>query len=93
MAWKVVFSIRSRDDLRRIVEFIARDDPTAAERFGMALIAQSEALADTPHLGVPLRERPGTRFLPHGSYLIIYRPDAARARGRCDDNAALRFSS
>ena len=78
MGWKVIFSIRCRDDLRRIVEFIARDDPAAAERFGLALIAQSESLADTPHVGVPMRGRPGTRFFPLGSYLIIYRADAAR---------------
>lgn len=78
MGWSVVFSIRSRDDLRRIVEFIARDDPAAAERFGLALIAQAESLANVPLIGVPMLERPGTRFFPFGPYLIIYRADAAR---------------
>ena len=77
MDWKVIFSLRSQQDLRRIVERIAKDDPTAAERFGLALIAKAESLADTPEMGVPMRERPGTRFFPHGSYLIIYRPDSA----------------
>jgi plasmid stabilization system protein ParE len=42
MGWQVVFLIRSRDDLQRIVEFIARDDAATAERFGPALIAQAE---------------------------------------------------
>jgi plasmid stabilization system protein ParE len=78
MDWKVIFSLRSQQDLRRIVERIAKDDPAAAERFGLALIAQAESLADTPEMGVPMRERPGTRFFPHGSYLIIYRPDSAK---------------
>lgn len=78
MGWQVVFSIRSREDLRRIVEFIAQDDPAAAERFGLALIAQAESFANAPHIGVPMPERPGTRFFPFGSYLIIYRADAAR---------------
>jgi len=78
MGWQVVFSLRSRKDLQGIVEYIARDDPTAAERFGMALIAQAESLANAPHIGVPMLERPGTRFFPFGSYLIIYRPDEAR---------------
>ena len=78
MGWQVVFSIRSRDDLRRIVEFIARDDAAVAERFGLALIAQAESFANAPHIGVPMLERPGTRFFPFGSYLIIYRADAAR---------------
>ena len=78
MDWKVIFSLRSQQDLRRIVERIAKDDPTAAERFGFALIAKAESLADTPEMGVPMLERPGTRFFPHGSYLIIYRPDSAK---------------
>ena len=78
MGWEVVFSLRSRKDLQGIVETIARDDPAAAERFGLALIAHAEALANAPHIGVPMLERPGTRFFPFGPYLIIYRPDDAR---------------
>ena len=78
MGWPVIFSTRSKQDLRRIVEYIARDDPVAAERFGFALIDQAESLAHAPQIGVSIRERPGTRFFPFGSYLIIYRPDAAR---------------
>lgn len=78
MGWPVIFSVRSSHDLRRIVQFIAKDDPIAAERFGLALIAQAEALANAPHIGVPLPERPGTRFFPFGAYLIIYRPDEVR---------------
>ena len=78
MGWQVVFSTRSRQDLQRIVEFIAKDDPAAAERFGLALIDQAETLAKTPLMGIELRERPGTRFFPLGQYLIIYRADAAK---------------
>jgi plasmid stabilization system protein ParE len=44
MGWSVVFSPRSHADLGRIVKYIARDDPAAAERFGMALIAQAARL-------------------------------------------------
>ena len=78
MGWQVVFSTRSQRDLQRIVEHIARDDPIAGERFGLALIDQAESLANAPEIGVLMPERPGTRFLPFSSYLIIYRPDAAR---------------
>ena len=78
MGWQVVFSLRSRKDLQGIVEYIARDDPAAAERFGLELIAHAEALANAPHIGVPMLERPGTRFFPFGPYLIIYRPDETR---------------
>jgi len=78
MGWQIAFSTRSRDDLRKIVERIARDAPAVAARFGLALIAQAESLASAPHVGVPMPERPGTRFFPFGSYLIIYRAEAAR---------------
>jgi plasmid stabilization system protein ParE len=75
MGWQVAFSTRSREDLRKITEYIAQDDPAAAERFGLALVAQAESLANAPQIGMLLAERPGTRFIPFGSYLIIYRAD------------------
>jgi toxin ParE1/3/4 len=78
MAWKVIFSARSKTDLEQIVKYIARDNPTAAERFGSRLIEQAESLSDAPEIGPTLSQRPGTRFFPIGSYLIIYRPDETR---------------
>jgi toxin ParE1/3/4 len=78
MAWEVIFSARSRNDLEQIVKYIARDDPAAAEGFGSKLIAQAESLADAPEMGPRLPQKPDTRFFPVGSYLIIYRPDAKR---------------
>ncbi|MEZ0254345.1 MAG: type II toxin-antitoxin system RelE/ParE family toxin [Chthoniobacter sp.] len=78
MDWEVVFSLRSREDLRKIVTHIATDSPADAERFGLALIAQAESLANAPRIGMPMPERPGARLLPFGSYLIIYRPDSIR---------------
>jgi plasmid stabilization system protein ParE len=78
MGWTVVFSPRCREDLRKIVDYIAADDAAAAERFGFVLIAQAEALAHAPNIGMRMPERPGTRFFPCGSYLIIYRADTAQ---------------
>jgi plasmid stabilization system protein ParE len=75
MAWEVVFSNRSRVDLEKIVEYIARDNPTATERFGLLLLAQAESLASTPEMGPILPQRVTTRFFPVGRYLIIYRLD------------------
>src|SRR5437870_12673083 len=82
MAWEVIFSARSRTDLEQIVRYIARDDPAAAERFGVKLIAQAESLADAPEMGPRLPQRPSTRFFPVGSYVIIYRLDEGRRRVR-----------
>jgi toxin ParE1/3/4 len=76
MAWEVIFSARSRNDLEQIVKYIARDDPVAAERFGLKLVAQAESLVDAPEMGPTLPQKPNTRFFPVGSYLIIYRPEA-----------------
>jgi plasmid stabilization system protein ParE len=78
MGWKVVFSTRSAEDLRRIVEFISRDDPIAAERFGLALIGQAELLAHAPFIGIPMPERANARLFPVGAFLIIYRPETKR---------------
>jgi len=64
--------------LQRIVAYVARDNPAAAERFGIALIYRGESIARAPEIGVVMPERPGTRFLPFGSSLNIYRPDAER---------------
>ena len=77
MDWRVVFSTRSKTDLQKIVEHIARDDLAAAKRFGLLLIEQAESISHAPEPGVRLIERPGTRFLPCGSYLIIYRAEAS----------------
>ncbi len=78
MGWKVVYARRSERDLSEIVAYIARDDPTAAVRFGELLIKKAETLADAPEMGPTLPGKPNTRFLPLGAYLIIYRSDERR---------------
>lgn len=42
MAYKLIWSPVSRDDLRDIVRFIARDNPARAESFGYQLMARAE---------------------------------------------------
>jgi plasmid stabilization system protein ParE len=63
MAWEVIFSARSRNDLEQIVRYIARDDPEAAERFGSKLIERAESLGDTPEIG-PVAAETGYEVLP-----------------------------
>jgi toxin ParE1/3/4 len=75
---EVIFAPRSESDLAKIVSYIANDDPTAAIRFGEMLINKAESLADMPEMGPVLPGKATTRFLPVGSYLIIYRPDERR---------------
>jgi toxin ParE1/3/4 len=78
VGWKIVFAPRSESDLSKIVNYIAKNDPVAAVRFGETLIAKAESLAATPEMGPLLPGKPNTRFFPVGAYLIIYRPDQDR---------------
>jgi len=65
MTWQVIFSARSRIDLQKIVEYIARDNS------GAAVVVDHAGRISGEHA----RNGPGsaTRFFPVGSYLIIYR--------------------
>ncbi len=78
MAWQVVFSDRSTRDLQEIVDYIRRDNSSAAEQFGLRLVEQAEALASAPEMGPVLPQKQNTRFFPVDSYLIIYRADKQR---------------
>ena len=78
MVCKVILSKRSRQDIRRISDWIARDDEVAAVRFADELVSTALSLAAAPEMGKVMPERAGVRFLPHGQYLIIYRPNLRR---------------
>lgn len=51
MAYKLIWSPASRDDLRDIVSFISRDSRQRAEAFGYRLIAETDKLQDFPEIG------------------------------------------
>jgi len=73
--FQVVFSSWASRDLEKIVRYIARDNPNAAERFGLQLADRALSLAE-PHIhnaGGRMPERPGVRKLVLGNYLILYR--------------------
>lgn len=65
---------RRKDDLIAIWITIAQDNPTAADRMLDSLDDSSRRPADNPGLG-PRRDDLllGLRYLPVGSYLILYR--------------------
>lgn len=67
----------AEDDLERIGDYIAQDNPKRALSFVLELRDKCLALADTP-CGFPLvprYERFGIRRCVHGNYLIFYRAD------------------
>lgn len=77
--WKVVISPLALRDLEEIVTFIAHDDPTAAERFGLRLIEEAESLDSFPLSGrvVPEIQNSSIRERIYRSYRIVYRVDAS----------------
>ncbi|MEY2482331.1 MAG: toxin ParE1/3/4 [Verrucomicrobiota bacterium] len=75
MAYKLIWSPVSRDDLRDIVRFIARDNPARAESFGYQLMAQTDRLQEHPEIGriVPEYRDPKIREIIFRPYRIVYR--------------------
>ncbi len=75
MAFKIFVTELANEDLATLVRFIARDNPQAAERFGLALLNKLKLLQDHPHLGriVPERADSNLREIVHQPYRIVYR--------------------
>jgi toxin ParE1/3/4 len=80
MAYKLIWSPASRDDLRDIVTFISRDSPPRAETFAYRLIAETDKLQDFSEIGrvVPEYRLPTIREIIVRSYRIVYRVDHER---------------
>lgn len=72
---KARLSDQAKEDLVGLWEYIAQENPTAADRLLQKLVAQYKSLAENPGLG-RLREelRPGLRSFSVGNYLILYHP-------------------
>lgn len=68
----------AEQDLERIGDYIAADNPARAASFLGELRAACRELADFPRrfLPVPRYEAQGVRHRVHGNYLIFYRVDA-----------------
>jgi plasmid stabilization system protein ParE len=78
-AWRVALSPEAERDLERVTAFLARQNPAAAERIGLELVAVIFSLDELPARGGPVRSRPGLRKVVHRHYLVIYRlHEAAR---------------
>ena len=80
MAYKLIWSPASRDDLRHIVSFISRDSSRRAESFGYRLIAETDKLQNFVEIGrvVPEYHNETIREIIVRSYRIIYRVNHER---------------
>jgi toxin ParE1/3/4 len=70
---RLFFSPSAREDLDGILDYIAKDNPTAAGRFVGKLKEACIRIAEFPSIGVVRDDlAPGVRCFPVGSYLIFY---------------------
>lgn len=67
----------AKEDLLAIWQYIAVDNPGAADDVIDDLLDSSEGLAAFPSLGPDRPDlAPNVRYFPRRKYLIIYRPDS-----------------
>ena len=80
MAYKLIWSPASRDDLHDIAVFIARDNPNRAMSFGYELISETDRLQEFPELGrIVLEYRNNNlREIIFRPYRVVYRLDHDR---------------
>ena len=74
MAFKIVWTEQALEDLQSIVLFIAQDNHTVAESFGLRLMSKVDNLAQFPEIGrvVPEKSDETIREVVLRPYRIIY---------------------
>ncbi len=74
--YRIEWRSMARDDLRAIVRYIGKDNPTRAKSFGQELREKAKLLAQHPELG--RKGRPGLpeslrELVVHPNYIVFYR--------------------
>ncbi len=77
---KIIWSRLAIDRVTEITNYIAKDKPTAAEKWVDKLFAKAENLASFPKSGriVPEINRDQYREIIYGNYRIVYRIEEAQ---------------
>ena len=81
MSRRVLILPNARNDLDRLAEFIASENPDAAERAALAIVDAVESLADFPERGRRIENTQRAElYVPWGrsGYVVQYRIDADR---------------
>lgn len=73
MAYQVIIGRVAERDLAQIYDFIARQNPEAAQSLAQRLLVEAKSLGTFPNRGGHLKGRSGVRFTVVDRYLIIYR--------------------
>lgn len=72
---KLVYTDVAIEDLKRLREFIAMENPTAAGRVATELVSKIKLLTDFPKIGVPVAMAPipdSVRDMCFGKYIVRY---------------------
>ncbi|MFN2477092.1 MAG: type II toxin-antitoxin system RelE/ParE family toxin [Chthoniobacterales bacterium] len=78
MDFKVLIAESALNDLRETVEFVAQDDPAAADRLGYKLLACTLSLAAMPQRFAFHDRSRGIRKMSAPPFLIYYTCDESR---------------
>jgi len=72
---RLIWAPKALEDLRALLEYIARDAPAAAARFGEKVVARAESIASNPLWGAwtPEDDSRTYREVHQGAYRLIYR--------------------
>ena len=81
MEYEVIITPAALRDLEQIRAYIARDNPSAAQTFGLRLLDEAESLRTFPERGGFIAERRGARFVMVHPYLVVYRITEEIAHG------------
>lgn len=80
MAYQILWSDSALERVTEFLDFIAEDNPPAAQRVAADLFRRTGVLAEQPRLGRVLSEgiNPDLRRLVIGRYVVVYRVQEAR---------------
>ena len=80
MGFKVIWSDPAVTDLEDICSYIARDNPEAATRVAINIVAHTDLLGSFPFIGptYPRGSRGSLRLIVFRSYRILYDVDERR---------------
>ena len=80
MGATVAITSQAWQDLSEIIDYIAKDNPSAAEQLSERLLESALSLGKAPLVGCRIKGFPGVRMTVYGRYLIIYKVDPVQKR-------------
>lgn len=80
MGTAVVVTSRAWQDLREIIDYIAKDNPSAALQLSERLLESALSLGQAPLMGCRIKGFPSVRMMVYRRYLIIYKVDPAQQK-------------